>query len=276
MRFKEISLKEIYPVLGENNCSPTLCAYLPDNLTEMGRDEQKRPCILICPGGGYSFCSQREAEPIALNYLSSGYNVFVLYYSCAPKTFPTQLREVAAGLDLIHNKSDCWHCDTEKIAIMGFSAGGHLAAHYSNEYDCKEVREVFENSYPVNASVLCYPVITAEKGISHEGSFLCLTGKNEIDENTIERFSCDRMVSEKTPPAFVWHTSEDACVPVQNSLLYTRALADKKIPFELHIYPFGAHGLATADAQTNGDMADKIQITHSWIDESKKWLEIIL
>ena len=104
------------------------------------------PAVLICPGGGYVMCSQRESEPVALNFLPEGYNVFVLTYSVAPHRFPTQLREVAAAMELIYANAAAWHCDTERVAIMGFSAGGHLAAHYSTCFDCPQVREIFPDS----------------------------------------------------------------------------------------------------------------------------------
>lgn len=108
--------------------------YLPAPLEEMGREGQKRPVPVICPGGAYRFCSRREAEPIALHFLTDGYCVLVLSYSVAPKMFPRQLQEVAGVLELICQSAEQWHCDTEKIALMGFSAGGHLAAHYANAY----------------------------------------------------------------------------------------------------------------------------------------------
>ena len=96
-------------MLGAADAAPTLTAYLPDNLSEMGRQERLRPCLLICPGGGYVMCSQRESEPIALQFLPEGYNVFVLTYSVAPHRFPTQLREVAAAVELIHARAAQWH-----------------------------------------------------------------------------------------------------------------------------------------------------------------------
>lgn len=274
MKYEKIHLKEVYPFLGENGADPLLELYLPYNMTEMNRQNDKRPCMLVIPGGGYGMCSQREAEPIALQFLNQGFNAFVLTYSVAPHRFPTQLREVAAVMELIYSHSEEWNCDTEKVAIIGFSAGGHLSAHYSTCFDCDEVREVFPESKSVNASVLCYPVITADAAHSHAGSFMNLLG-HAPDEAETERFSCDRQVSDKTPPAFIWHTAEDSCVPVMNSYLYASALAKHKIPTEMHIYPFGGHGLSTCDKLTSDNVTDIVTYDKAWLTSLEKWLKLI-
>lgn len=273
MKYEILHLKDFFPVLGENGCDATLTTYLPDNLTEMGRNNEIRPCLLICPGGGYEFCSQREAEPAALNFLSDGFNVFVLNYSVAPHRYPTQLREVAAAMELIYQNAKAWHCDTAHIAIMGFSAGGHLAAHYATSYDCAAVRDVFPDSKPVQVSVLCYPVITADPTWAHLGSFDALTGKTSRTAEEILKFSCDKLVTIHTPSAFLWHTATDGCVPVMNSLLYAQALAAYKIPFELHVYPQGGHGLATCDSATLDSILPEHEYDHAWLDSAKKWLK---
>lgn len=199
---KSFTWQKPSPPLAQNNCDPKLTIYLPDNLTEMNRHHQKHPCLLICPGG-YNMVSQREGEPIGLRFLAAGYNVFILEYSVNPNRFPTQLREVTAAMELIHANAEQWHCDTDKVAIMGFSAGGHLAAHYTNAYCWDEVREMFPESKPVNASILCYPVITADPRYAHLGSFKRLLGKEELTQEEQERFSCDHMVSKDTPPTFL-------------------------------------------------------------------------
>lgn len=274
MLHKVIELKNYFDFLGDDGKNPTLTLYLPYNMVEMNRQNQQRPCMLICPGGGYGMCSERESEPIALNLLSDGFNVFVLNYSVDPHRFPSQIREVAASVEMIYSNAEEWNCDTSKIAIMGFSAGGHLAAHYSTMFDCKEVREVFPESKCVNASVLCYPVISADFSKTHQGSFFNLLGhKPNKDEE--KYFSCERNVKETTPPAFIWHTAEDGCVPVANSLIYAKALTDNKVPVELHIYPFGGHGLSTCDEQTCDNMNEIIAYNNVWIDSMKNWLKLI-
>ena len=274
MIHEKLYLKDYYSFLGEDGRNPYLETYLPFNLTEMHRENRKRPCMVVCPGGGYSMCSQKESEPVALKFLADGYNVFVINYSVAPHRFPCQLREVAAVMELIYKNADAWNCDTEKIAIIGFSAGGHLAAHYSTMYDCKEVREVFPDSKPVNASVLSYPVISADRDFAHMGSFKNLLG-HEPDEQEVKYFSCNNNVKENTPPAFLWHTAEDNSVPVKNSLVYAEALAKYKIPFELHVFPYGAHGLSTCDDQSCDNINDIHKYNTVWIDNAKKWLRLI-
>lgn len=274
MRYQVIHLKGAYPFLCNEKRDPILTIYLPDNLSEMGRQVQIRPCLLICPGGGYAMCSQREAEPVALHFLPEGYNVFVLTYSVAPNQFPAQLCEVAAAMELIHSNAEAWHCDRSQIAIMGFSAGGHLAAQYSNCYDWPEVRQYFPDSKPVHASILCYPVISAASAVAHLGSFENLLGHSHLTQEEITRFSCDLQVTKRTPPSFLWHTAPDDCVPVMNSLLYAKALAAHGVPFELHVYPCGWHGLSTVDEQTNEPLEPEVTHAADWLEAAKKWLDI--
>ena len=275
MKHERLDLKNYFSFLGEEGRNPTRDIYFPYTMVEMRREKQKRPCMLVCPGGGYGMCSERESEPIALHFLPEGFNVFVLTYSCAPNRFPTQIREVAAAIELIYKNAEEWNCDTDKIAIMGFSAGGHLAAHYSTMFDCKEVREVFPESKSVNASVLCYPVISANARTAHMGSFVNLLGHEPENQAEEEYFSCEKKVREITPPAYIWHTAEDTCVPVKNSLLYAQALAEKGVPFELHIFPFGGHGLSTCDSQTIDDMTPIFEYNAQWLADLKKWLKVI-
>ena len=276
MILKRIHLKDEFPFLGENERDPILDVYLPDNISEMGRGDMKHPNMIVCPGGGYGMCSQREAEPIALQFLPEGFNVFLLWYSVAPNRFPVQLREVAAVNELISKYAEEWHCDTSKTAIIGFSAGGHLAAHYSTAYDCAEVRAAFPESKPVQASILSYPVISADVSVAHIGSFKNLLGKQTLTAEDEDKFSCDRLVSDKTPPAFLWHTANDATVPMPNSLLYANALWKHNIPAELHVYPDGPHGLATSDGYTNGELGDMTKRTHRWLTDVKEWLKLTL
>lgn len=264
MKNEILHLKDYYPCLGEEGRDPLLEINLRYNMAEMNRENDKRPCIIICPGGGYGYCSERETEPIAVNFLSEGYNTFTIWYSVAPNRFPTQIREVAAVMELIYKNADNWNCDTSRIAIIGFSAGGHLAAHYSNAYNCDEVREVFPESKGVNASILCYPVISADRSFTHVWSIMNLLG-HEPGVGEVAKYSCEKLVNSDTPPTFIWHTAEDACVPVRNSLEYAKALSEYKIPFEMRIYPYGQHGLSTADSDTNSNLNEGAARVNEWI-----------
>ena len=271
-----IHLKDRFPFLGDNGKDPTLSLYLPQNMTEMNRQDMMRPAVLICPGGGYGMCSQREAEVVALRFLPWGYNAYVLNYSVEPHPFPSQIREVAACMELITENAKAWNTDPERIAIMGFSAGGHLAGHYSTCYDIPEVREVFPESKKVKASILCYPVITAYPPHRHVGSFCNLSGHRTPTAEDVEKFSLDNKIGPNTPPAFLWHTAEDDLVPVMNSLLYAQGLAKYNIPFSLNVYAYGWHGMSTCDDQSNGPLDEKYADNADWMERLKKWLKATL
>ena len=276
MVYEKIHLNEVFPFLGENGCDPVLETYLPENMAEIGWEDKKHPCVLVIPGGGYRFVSRREAEPLALQLLPRGYNVFVLTYSVQPHAYPTQIREVAAAMELIWKNADSWHCDTQKVALMGFSAGGHLTAHYANRYDCPEVRQLFAESKAPHAVVLGYSVITADPRYSHKGSFEKLNGGAYPEGEQVDFFSCNRMVSDRTPPTFLWHCTGDKTVPVKNSLLYADALAEHGVPFQMHIYPGGKHGLGTADRLTNVEIKPEWEAFKQWLPAMLQWLQTTL
>ena len=276
MQHETFRLKEMYPALADLSNDPTLTTYLPYNQAEMGRQDEKHPAVLVCPGGGYSWCSTREDEPIALKLLAWGYRVFILNYSCAPCHFPAQLCEVAAAMELIYTNADKWHIDVKRIAIMGFSAGGHLAGHYSNRYNCPEVRALFPDSKAVAASILCYPVISAAPGHRHEGTIQNVSGHTQITDEDVAFFSLNNLVTDATPPTYLWHTAEDDVVPVANSILYAQALTQHKIPFDLHIYTHGAHGLSTVDSLTCDNLDHKTMRAGQWLPNLKEWLNIML
>lgn len=277
MQYMILDLKEYFPILGEDDCNPTLEIYVPKRIEALLAQDEKKPCLLICPGGGYGHHSEREKEPVALKFLEAGYSVFILNYSLTPHHFPTQLREVAAALELIHKMGDEWNCDLDKIALMGFSAGGHLAAHYANAYDCSEVRKLFPESKPVNALILGYPVITSEEKYANKGTFINLLGSFPESDN--DRFSVEKLVTKDTPPTFLWHTVSDKGTPVQNSILYAKELADHGILFEMHLYALGGHGLATVDKMScNVErllQPEGVERAKGWIADAKSWLEVL-
>lgn len=237
---------------------------------------RKRPAVLVLPGGGYAFTSPREAEPIALQFNAAGYHAFVLDYSVAPAKHPQPLLDAARAMCIIRENAEEWGIYSDKIAVCGFSAGGHLAASLGVHWDKKYLENVEGIEIGKNrpdALILCYPVITSGE-YAHRGSFINLLGENPNSELLYE-MSLENHVSEKTPTAFIWHTFTDASVPVENSLLFAQALREKNVPFELHIYPEGPHGLSLANEETAEGRPDYIS-PHiaGWMKLCKEWLRL--
>ena len=206
---------------------------------------RKRPAILILPGGGYRHTSPREAEPVALRFAAKGWAAFVLHYSCAPSVFPAALREAAMAMRYIRENAQAFEIDPRKVAAMGFSAGGHLCGCLGTLFDSPELADLgMPEQLRPDALGLCYPVAVSW-GRTHEGSFDNLTGG---DTALRQRLSLDRLVRPDMPPAFLWHTRNDASVPCRNSLILAQAMEEAGVDFVLHIYREGKHGLSTADA----------------------------
>lgn len=216
----------------------------------------KRRAIIVCPGGGYGWLSEREAEPVALQYFAAGLNVFVLRYSIAKKAENyAPLIEACLAIKYLREHSDELYVDPDYVFITGFSAGGHLAAWTGTMWHIPEVQAHLDGAEPEickpTATLPCYPVISSLPGVRHDGTMKTLNGWKPNDEEGMARFSLERFVDEKTAPAFIWHTFNDGCVPVMNSILYAEALTKNNIPFELHIYPNGPHGLSLCNAETS-------------------------
>lgn len=205
---------------------------------------RNRPAILILPGGGYHHTSPREAEPVALRFAALGYAAFVLHYSCLPSAFPIALREAAMAMRYIRQNAGMFEIDPNKVALLGFSAGGHLCGCLGTLFDSPEVADLGtpEQLRP-DALGLCYPVAVSW-GRTHEGSFDNISGG---DHDLRQRLSLDRLVRPDMPPSFIWHTREDASVPCRNSLILAQAMEGAGVDFALHIYRKGKHGLSTAD-----------------------------
>lgn len=264
MKYEVFNLSE-EPV---NGFMPTLRAYLLDDWGCTTGD--KRPAILICPGGGYARCSPREGEPIALQYMAAGYHAFVLDYAVAPANhYPEPQNNAFDAIRLIRAHSNEWGIDPDKIVVMGFSAGGHLAASVATLWDEEPFCTEDKSNRP-NAAILCYSVLSSKPELTRGASIDNLCGQ---DEFLRKQMSLEDRVSEKTPPCFIWHTFTDQVVPVENSLLFARAMVKAKVPCEMHIYPHGVHGLALANSLTavNGRYID--EHAESWLFLSLKWLE---
>ena len=215
--------------------------------------EKKRKAIIVCPGGGYGFLSEREGEPVALQYFAAGLNAFVLRYSIGAKAANyAPLIEACLAIKYIREHADELHIDPNYVFITGFSAGGHLSAWTGTMWHIPEVAAHIGDAdieiCKPTATLPCYPVIT-NTPCRHKGSLLTLNGGID-DEDGMNRFSLENFVSEKTSPAFLWHTANDTCVPAMNSLLYAEALTKNRIPYELHIFPDGPHGLSLCNMET--------------------------
>ena len=238
----------------------------------------KRPLVLICPGGGYEFLSDREGESIAFKFNSFGYHAAIINYSVAPATYPTQLLEVSAAVKYFKDHAEEYHIDPDRIVIYGASAGAHAAADYATGYFRDEVTSVLKVSRDYlrpAGMILAYPVITSGE-FAHRGSFDNLLGELKNDKKMLEYVSIENRITKETPPAFIWHTFPDGCVPVENSLLLAEAMKKQDIPFELHIFPTGGHGLGLADEITLSPARTEIDISAAqWIDLCHTWLKTI-
>ena len=203
-----------------------LYTYILDNSVEMHPD-RKRPVVVICPGGGYEMTSDREAEPIAMQYLARGYHAVILRYSVAPARYPLALMQLAKTVAYLREHAGEFHIDTDKIILQGFSAGGHLAASLGVFWREKFISEALHTDAEMvkpNGMILSYPVITSGK-FAHMGSFEALLGENSNDSEKRKKQSLEFQVTEDTPPTFLWHTVTDDTVPVENSMLFFRSIA---------------------------------------------------
>ncbi len=228
--------------------NPTLTAYVIDRNKEC--DYDRKPAVLVCPGGGYDYCSEREAGPVAIRFNANGYHSFVLRYSCVKKPFPCALLEAAEALAFIRKNADEWNIDPNRIFVCGFSAGGHLAASLSVHWNKPFVKDVLgytEENKP-NGTILSYPVITTGE-LTHQPSIDNLISDNPTEER-LKLVTLDEQVDSDTPPAFIWHCADDGLVPVANALLYAGALSKNNISFVLHVFKDGGHGLSLADKTT--------------------------
>lgn len=270
MLFETIHLKDIYPILDNSGADPLLEIMVQSKI----RDDAPRPSVLICPGGGYEMTWIGEGEPVGYEFMTAGCNCFVLRYSVKPHIYPQAILEVACAVDYIVNGADRFGSDAGKTAIVGFSAGGHLAASYCTLRNQPEVLKYVAEPKPVQAAILGYPVITAD-GPTHLGSFKSLSGHDELTPLDIERFSLEKHVDpEITPKTFIWTTSTDTAVNPANSLKYAMALGQNKIQYELHVFPEGSHGqsIGKFGIVERPDNPEKVHLS-IWCDLAKRWLK---
>ncbi len=250
-----------------------LITYIQDYREEIAI--RKRPLVLVCPGGGYSYTSAREAEPMALTFLNMGCHVAILHYSCAPARYPVAMRELAKAVKLIRDYSEEWYVDPDQIILQGCSAGGHLVASYACFWQDEVLSDIADAEYlKPNGLFLCYPVITSGEH-AHRGSFENLLGKeNGSSGELCEKMSLENQVGPQVPPTFIWHTFEDGSVPVENSLLFASALRKAGVSTELHIFPKGGHGLGLANDLTLGRSGKELQeACQVWPNLAAAWIK---
>ena len=225
--------------------------------------------IVICPGGGYGGLAQHEGVHYALWLNEQGITAFVLKYRLGSKGYrhPRMLQDVARAIRTVRSNAKKWKLDPERIGVMGSSAGGHLASTILVHFDAGDAgaADAIESvSSRPNLGILCYPVISMGE-FTHKGSRRNLLG-DEPDPALVELLSNEKQVKENTPPTFLFHTFEDSAVPVENAMGFAAGLRSKGIPFALHIYPEGKHGIGLGGSKWDPTRR------HPWTGECVLWL----
>ena len=239
-----------------------------------------RDAILVIPGGGYScVCDDREGFPIAMAFAAKGMNAFVLKYSVgAAAKGHVPLLDASIAMAYIKNHSEEFCIDPERVSCVGFSAGGHLSGSLGCLWHLPEITEKTGIKYGINrplVSVMGYPVVSGVDS-PHLGSFKNLLGENSPTKEQLLKYSLEYRVDKKTRPAFIFHTASDQLVPVQNAISYARALSDNSIPFELHIYPYGPHGIALANEVTKFKNPDwVVPEAAGWVDDAVRFIRSV-
>jgi acetyl esterase/lipase len=240
---------------------PTITVYPAPNTPPGGA-----PAIVVCPGGGYGGLAGHEAEPIAQWLNTFGVTGVVLKYRLGPRYHhPVMLQDAQRAVRTVRSRAAEWKIDSKRVGILGFSAGGHLAATASTQFDGGDpaaADPVDRLSSRPDVSVLVYPVITMTDPHTHGGSRRNLLGESPTAEQ-VEAMSAEKRVTKDTPPAFIFHTADDQAVPVENAILYASALRKHGVPFELHVYETGRHGVGLA---TNDP------ILRTWTERCADWL----
>lgn len=270
MKVETIDLYEYFKIERPQGGAGYLTAYIINQSKEFCPN-RLRPAMLILPGGGYVFCSDRENEPIAIEFLSKGFNAFALLYSVSPQNnkirYPYQLIEACMAVAFIRENATKYNISPDHIASVGFSAGGHLCAMLATLYKEKVVKDFLgdkANLCRLDGVVLSYPVISSGE-YAHEGSFNALCG----DDDELRKYlSLEERVDENSVPAFIWATVDDNAVPSENSMLMAMAYKKAGVPFELHIFESGRHGLSLANEEVIAPNA----AVSKWLDLVNNWL----
>lgn len=246
-----------------SNDIPTLTAYLPEAATATGA------AMVICPGGGYAHLAPHEGNDYALWLNQHGITCFVLKYRLGINGYhhPAELNDAARAVRWVRAHAEQFHIDTHRVGIMGSSAGGHLASTLMTHFDQVETNAADaidrESSRP-DLGILCYAVITMGQ-YTHQGSKDYLLGTNASPE-LVHLLSNELQVKPNTPPCFIWCTYEDNAVPMENTLMFAEALRKNHVPFDLHIYEKGRHGIGLKDKPPFAN-------PHPWAADCLFWLK---
>lgn len=230
---------------------PLAFSFRPNIMAMLHEDNMEHPCILVVPGGSYCFLSPTEGENVADRFFQQGFNCFVLSYTTdLTLSVPLRLqplKDISRAIRLIRAHAEEYQVIPNNLAICGFSAGGHLCAsicaHFMNVMDCDPALRHYSNR--PDAAILSYPVICSRE-YTHRESMQALWGSSPSDEE-LDFSANEKNVTELAPPCFLWHTLADDIVPVENSLRFAQACMEHSVPFALHLFSEGPHGLATAD-----------------------------
>jgi acetyl esterase/lipase len=244
---------------------PKLTLYMPKSAAA-----KNRAAIVVCPGGGYGMLADHEGAPFAKMFAEKGMVSAVLTYRVAPNKFPAPYADAVRAMRIMRSRASSLGIDPNKIGIMGFSAGGHLASTVATQPDLyKDPQDDLAASVSAqsNRVILGYPVITFGE-FTHAGSVKNLLGDNP-DMALRKKFSSELHVTASTPPTFIFHTADDAAVPVQNALLFAEACINQKVPVALHIYPKGPHGVGMA--LDNPDLNGWTMVLLNWL---RDWQDV--
>jgi acetyl esterase/lipase len=244
---------------------PVVYVYLPP------KDKANGSAVVICPGGGYGgLAISYEGHDVARWFNSLGTAGLVLRYRHAPKyRHPIPLNDASRALRFTRAHAKEWGLDPQRIGIMGFSAGGHLASTAETHFDAgnKEATDPIEReSSRPDFAILVYPVITMSPPYTHLGSRKNLLG-DEPDQQLVDSVSNEKQVTAQTPPTFILHTTEDKVVPVENAVQFYLALKQAKVPAELHVYEKGPHGVGLGAGRTNFPVKAWAQSCQAWLED---------
>ncbi len=292
--------------LREGRNDVTMTTYVLDNSPE-SLNGKLRPAVVICPGGAYLNCSDREAEPVAMAFANMGYHAFVVRYGTytegKPGLFmpepgkpipvkehcvhPEPMRDIARAFLEIRAHADEWYVDVERIAVCGFSAGAHNSAMYATRWHEDVLSGYFGKpaetfrpaacilGYTLSDYVYMKQVSVGEDPMAEslfKASNVALLGTENATHIQLEDVSPALHITEHTPPTFLWATCEDTLVPVQHTLIMAKALADGKVPFEVHVFENGPHGLSTATQSAAAAKSNIKPDVALWLPMCETWL----